>query len=112
MAILLNAENFNYAYHRASGSGFKIAIQDHRDKPIMGNSAIFVRAGTETLIAVAPTITYTTKNAIEAMTPVERKCYTDSEANLTYFPYTSGYGYSMSNCLFNEAITKIAWDCG
>lgn len=111
MTIILDAEKFNYAFFRAGGSGFKIAIQDHRDKPIMEHSAIFVLTGTETQLAVAPSLTYTTTDAIEAFNPLERKCYRDFEVNLTYFPYEDGYRYDMGNCMFHEAIKLIIWEC-
>ena len=111
MSLLLDAEKFNYAYHRAGGSGFKIAIQDHRDKPIVEHTSLFVHTGSETQIAVSPSLTYTTEAAINAFDPVDRKCLQEFEANLTYFPYHEGYRYEMNNCLLHEAIKKIIWDC-
>lgn len=111
MTILLDAEKFNYAFYGAHGSGFKIAIQDHRDKPVMEHSAIFVHTGTETQIAVTPSVTYTTEDAIKAFKPQDRKCYDDSEINLNYFSYEDGYRYSMDNCLFNQAVEKILQKC-
>ena len=101
--MLLDAEKFNYAYHRVGGSGFKLAIIgrfpmkidllifnkneyqyksdkfhtkflfnitseidliDHRDKPIIEHTGVFIHTGTETQVAVYPVITYTTVDAI------------------------------------------------
>ncbi len=35
----------------------------------------------------------------------------DGEANLTYFPWNYGYYYDMNNCLLDDAIMQIYWEC-
>ena len=112
MTLVLNAEKFNYALLENEGSGFKIAIHDHRDKPIMEFSSFYLQSGMVTQIAVSPSITYTSKSAIKALEPTKRNCYEEHEANLTYFPYAYGYRYGMDNCLMNEAIESIVLECG
>ena len=64
LSILLDAEKFNYAYFQAGGAGFKISIQDHRDKPIIEHMGLFIHSGQETQIAIYPQVTYTTNDAI------------------------------------------------
>jgi hypothetical protein len=41
----------------------------------MEHSSMFVHTGTETQIAVFPSITYTTESAISAFNPPDRQCY-------------------------------------
>ena len=76
----------------------------------------------------------------ENFQPEDRQCYKQFENNLTYFPYEKGYRYTashlefktcwflfpskiyeiqhislcryeMNNCLLQQAIMKIIWDC-
>ena len=58
-----------------------------------------------------PTLSYTTENAISSFTPEERGCYADGEANLTYLPYYLGFRYEMNNCLIDQGIRDIVWNC-
>ena len=48
--ILLDTEQFNYAYHDADGPGFKISLHDHRDKPMIQFSSQLINIGTITQV--------------------------------------------------------------
>ena len=37
---------------------------------------------------------------------------TNGEANLSYLPFSKGYGYEMNNCLIDQIIGEILWKCG
>ena len=71
MSFLLDAEQFNYGYQEEYGVGFKMALHDHRDKPMLKLSSELINIGTITQINVKPEITYTTKSAIEMFAPDE-----------------------------------------
>ena len=111
MSFLLDAEQFNYGYQEEYGVGFKMALHDHRDKPMLKLSSELINVGTITQINVKPEITYTTKSAIEMFAPDERECYDTNEANLTYLEYDRGFRYSMDNCLIDRVIHEIIWTC-
>ena len=105
--IILDAEQFNYAFNHESidsnGGGFKLTLHDHRDKPMIQFSSQLIHTGTETQINVKPVVTYTTDDA-NSLTYERRGCYTEGEVNLTYLFYEKGYRYDMNNCLINEGI--------
>ena len=111
LEIVLDAELFNYGYHYSTSAGFKISLHHHSDKPMIQFSSQLILTGTETQINVKPTITYTTNDAISKFSPEDRLCYTDGEANLTYLAYWLGYRYEMNNCLIDEGIRDIIWNC-
>ena len=112
LQLLLNAQEFNYGHIPASdGVGFKVALHHHADKPMMQFSSQLINAGTETQINVNPTVIHTTDHALSRLKPEERGCYAKGEVNLTFLPYTSGYKYSMNNCIINEVIAYILWEC-
>ena len=112
LQLLLDAEQFNYAHiPLTDGIGFKLALHHHLDKPMIQFSSQLINAGTETQINIKPTISYTTKNAISMLKPEERDCYAKGEATLTYLPYSSGFHYSLNNCIVDELITLILWEC-
>ena len=100
--IMVDAEQFNYADNKATGTGFKIALIDHRDKPLMRLSSHLVHSGAEIQMNVKPLITYTTERAIAIFTPEDRDCYAEGEVNLTYLSHDLGYRYSMSNCAIDD----------
>ena len=85
--IILDAEQFNYAYHHSNAAGFKISLHSHLEKPILQFSSELINLGTETQINVKPTITYTTDYTIDALKPEDRECYQNLETNLTYLKY-------------------------
>ena len=112
LQLLLDAEQFNYGDIPISdGVGFKVALNHHLDKPMMQYSSQLISVGTETQINLAPTISYTTSDAISTLKPEERDCYANGEVNLTYLPYSSGFHYSMNNCIIDELLTFILWEC-
>ena len=111
LEIILNAEQFSYAYHDTRAAGFKISLHHHQDKPMMQFSSQLIYPGTETHINLKPSVTYTTDDAISKFKPEERGCYADGEVNLTYLSYKYGYRYQMNNCLIDQAIRDIIWNC-
>ena len=72
--IVLDTEQFNYAYHQANAAGFRISLHHHNSKPMMSFSSQLIHAGTETIIDIKPTVTYTTDHAISKFSPEERGC--------------------------------------
>ena len=70
-----------------------------------------INTGMETHINLMPTVSYTTETAISTMYPKTRNCYDNGEANLTYLPISSGFKYSLNNCIINEMIRYIIWNC-
>ena len=68
LQLLLDAEQFNYGDIPISdGAGFKVALNHHLDKPMMQYSSQLISVGTETQINLAPTISYTTSDAISML---------------------------------------------
>ena len=111
MNFLLNAEQFNYAYYGTNSGGFTISLHDHRDKPMTQFSSKLIFTGTETQMNLKPALSYVTDNAISIFTPEERGCYADGEANLTYLPFYLGFRYEMNNCLIDQGVRDIVWNC-
>ena len=104
--IVLDAEQFNYAYHYSYAGGFKISMHNHLDKPMIQFSSQLIYPGSETQINLKPIISSTTINAINNFSPDNRNCYADGEANLTYLTYDHGYRYEMNNCLVDQGIRQ------
>ena len=48
---------------------------------------------------------------IDSFSPDGRNCYSDGEANLTYLSHSNGYRYEMDNCIIDQAIRDIIWNC-
>ena len=109
--VLLDAEQFNYADFKSTGAGFKLALHDHRDKPLLKFSSQFVHTGAEIQINLTPTIIYTTNDAIAKLTPDQRGCYVEGENNMTYLKYSGGYRNGLKNCLIDQGIRDILWNC-
>ena len=109
--LVIDAEQFNYAYHHSNSAGFKIAMHHHLDKPMIQFSSQLIFPGSETQINLKPTISKTTDAAISLFDPEERKCYAEGEANLTYLRYDAGFRYEMNNCLIDHGIRDIIWHC-
>ena len=92
--ILLDVEQFNYAFRQANAAGFRISLHGHNVKPVMQFSSQLIYPGTESMINVKPTISYTTKNAISTFSPNERGCYIDDEIELNFLTKKfHGLGY-------------------
>ena len=70
-----------------------------------------VQMGSETQINVKPSIVYTTQSAIETFSPDERDCYADGEVSMNYLDYYRGFRYQINNCLIDEGIRDIIWNC-
>ena len=111
MIILFDVEQFNSAYHVAKSSGLLLAIHDHRDKPLMKSGSFHIHAGTVTQIALTPKVTYTSTDALDYFSPKDRNCYHANEMNMTYHTYAAGYQYELENCLLDNAIRDIIWEC-
>lgn len=92
-------------------AGFKISLHSHLDKPMIQFSSQLINTGTATQIILKPILRYTTDAAISTFAPEERNCYANGEANLTYLPYELGFRYEMNNCLIEQAIRDIIWNC-
>ena len=71
----------------------------------------FHGTGTETQINLKPIITETSEDAIWKFSPEMRQCYTEGEKNLTYLPYKEAFRYEMNNCLIDQGIGDIIWNC-
>ena len=78
---------------------------------MMQFSSQLINTGTKTQINLKPIISYTTEYAISTLSPADRGCYAPGEVNLTHLPYTNGYRYQMDNCLIDQLIDEIIWDC-
>ena len=86
-------------------------ILHHLDVPLTRLNSFNIAPGTETQIAVTPSLTTTSPNAIRRLSAEERDCYTDSEITLQYLPTKDGYRYGMENCLFVSALENILEKC-
>ena len=109
--VVIDAEQFNYAYHQSNAAGFKVSLHHHLDLPMMQFSSQLIFTGVETQINLKPTITNTTKEAIPFLSPKERQCYTEGEANLTYLKKEYGFRYELNNCIIDQGIRDIIWNC-
>ena len=63
------------------------------------------------MINLKPTISYTSNDAISTFSPKERGCYSDGEIDLNYLKEEFGFSYEMNNCLFDQGIRDIIWNC-
>lgn len=75
LTLVLDIENFNFAYHRVSSQGLKAVVHDHRTKPLFEHEGVILEAGKRTQLAILPFLTVTTDDAIDELTPQERQCY-------------------------------------
>ena len=91
LELLLDAEQFNYAYLSEEGVGFKMVLHHHNDKPMFQFSSEFLNVGTSTQINIKPTITYTTNSCISTFSPIERNCYDKGEQILNYLLLEDAY---------------------
>ena len=107
---MIDVEHYDYAYFSRGSTGFRIALEDSRERAIIQQNAHFVSPGSENLIAMIPTIFNTTPNALE-FHPEDRNCYSDAEFDLKYFTRSQGYHYSMENCLYESVLERILDEC-
>ena len=111
LSILFNIELFNYGYINGKGAGLKIALHHHLDKPMMQFSSRQIRSGSEVQINLNPVVSYTTQAALDGLTPFERLCFVEGENNLTTLPLDKEFRYEMNNCLIDEGILKVYFEC-
>ena len=111
LRILLDVEQFNYAKHNKVAGGLKLVLHHHSVKPMIQYDSQLISAGMETHINVKPTLSYTTNNAISVLSPEHRECYNAGEANLNFLSHADGYKYEMNNCLIDEGMRDIIWNC-
>ena len=109
--IVLDAEQFNYAYQQEQGQGFNIALHNFSDQPMFQLSSEFINVGTNTQINIKPTVTYTASVALARFSPEDRNCYKRGEQKLNHLPLEYGYGYEMNNCLIDKAIHEVIGNC-
>ena len=109
--ILIDAEVFNHGIDKNHGIGFKIALYEIGDKPIIQFSSKLISTGSEVQISIAPSLSITTDEAISRLTPEKRNCYNESETALTFLKKSHGYKYSFTTCLYNELLKEIIFDC-
>ena len=62
--LVLDVEQFNYAFYEANAAGFKISLHHHADKPMIQFSSQLINTATETQITLKPSISYTTDDTI------------------------------------------------
>ena len=86
-------------------------FNDFRDKPSIEVSSQLINSGSEIQLNLNPSITYTSQDAIDTLTPEQRDCYNDGEVHLTTFPWKDGYQYSMNNCLIDQVTIDIMFNC-
>ena len=110
LEIWIDVENYEYAYFTRGSTGFRIAIEDSRDKPIIEQNGHFVSPGSENLIAITPTIFNTTPAAFAFAAEV-RDCYHNDEFELKYFTRDKNFRYSMQNCLYESLLEHILKEC-
>jgi hypothetical protein len=112
LEILLDAEQFNYAFQRENGIGFNVALHHSGDKPMFQLSSESLNVGTNTQLNVKPTITNTTEYTINHLKlPEDRQCYADGEQTLEYLSERDGYRYEINNCLIDQAVHEVIWNC-
>ena len=51
LTLLLDANVFDYTFHRHASEGFKIAVEHHLDQPLMSMKELDITAGLETQVA-------------------------------------------------------------
>ena len=106
----IDLEHYNHAVTKDS-YGFKLGLTHPKDKIIMRNNGFDIHPGVLSEIAVVPTTTNTTEDAIERFDPIDRDCYHEKEVNLKYLTYEVGYRYSLQNCMYNALMQRVAEQC-
>ena len=91
LTILLDSESYDYVENENAGVGFRIAITHPLAMPIIEQSAVNIKPGTATKLAVSATLTTTSASAIKRFNPYERKCWEESEINFQFIPYNETY---------------------
>lgn len=110
LMMTIDLEHYNHALVSDS-YGFKLGLTGPKDKIIMRNNGFDIHPGLLSEIAVVPTTTNTTEDAIKTFDPEDRDCYYDKEVNLKYLTYEIGYRYSLQNCMYNALLQRVAEQC-
>ena len=95
--LVLDAEQWSYAYYDADAAGFQISLHHHADKSMIQFSSQLINSGMKTLINLKPSVSYTTDAAISRLVPEDRMRYNEGEINLKYLTYVDGFRYNMNN---------------
>jgi hypothetical protein len=64
------------------------------------------------LAAITPTRIVTSDVSIQRFAPDRRGCYLDEEFHFQNLQWSSGFRYSIKNCLYEAVIGKILEHCG
>ena len=88
-----------------------MSLLHHKDLAMMQFGSVLLHSGTETQMNIKPTVSYATNAAISTFTPEVRGCYAEGEVNMTYLHHSDGFRYEMNNCIINEGIRDIIWNC-
>ncbi len=54
LTLLLDANTFDYTFHRHASEGFKIAVEHHLDQPLMSMKELDITPGLETQVTKLP----------------------------------------------------------
>ena len=109
--LVLDVEQWNYAYYDADAAGFQISLHHHADKPMIQFLSQLINPGMKSLTNLKPSVNYTTDAAISRFYPEDRMCYNEGEVNLKYLTYVDGFRYNMNNCLIDQGMHDIIWNC-
>ena len=88
-----------------------MSLLHHKDLAMMQFGSVLLHSGTETQMNIKPTVSYATNAAISTFPPEVRGCYAEGEVNMTYLHHSDGFRYEMNNCIINEGIRDIIWNC-
>ncbi|KFB35480.1 AGAP009590-PA-like protein [Anopheles sinensis] len=106
LSILLQPGSNDYHSTDVASFGFKVLIHSSYDYPDNDAEIKIVLAGTESFVALRPTATYITDDAL-ALPPSVRKCYDRNERRLNVLQR-----YSYVNCMVECRAAMIHAKCG
>merc|ERR1719220_1718260 len=124
LMLLMDVETFENAHYLRKADGLIVALSGNLERPLVGQSGVFVEPGSANLISVSVFGINTTDKALEKYLPdVEgdsnggtRTCYADNNDKLEfdpkYYDRERFFKYSMSNCLYSTMVGAIERECG
>merc|ERR1719220_66341 len=124
LMLLMDVETFENAHYLRKADGLIVALSGNLERPLVGQSGVFVEPGSANLISVSVFGTNTTDKALEKYLPdIEgdsnggtRTCYADNNDTLEFDPKYYNrerfFKYSMSNCLYSTMVGAIERKCG
>ena len=113
LQLLIDTETYDYVREENGGLGVKIAVTHPLDFPIIEQVGVSVAPGTASQLGVSVSISDIAPSALRRYTePAQRKCYLDTDIELSYLPYEDEFHYSMSNCLFEAVMQRARTECG